>query len=759
MFDRAIRAGALVLLLACACATAFAQRKSDLERRSPHIIIPQVPPRIIPPPMPRPPAGVVRVVKVKATVRLTAQVAVTELLIDLQNDGRSRLEAQLLAPAPEGAVVRAFGFEGAGKELTAKILPRDEARRIYNEIVAKLRDPALLEFAGYSLVRSSVFPVEPRKTQAVRLVYENLLPLHGNRIDYHLPRSESLRYDVPWSIEVHATGARPISTVYSPSHELTVKRIDEKTVTAHLAPNAGRKPGPFRLSILLQESDGVTASVYAYPDPKIGGGYFLLLAGLPADERKRPSMKREVTLVIDRSGSMRGEKIKQVREAALQILAGLEEGEAFNVMLYNDRVDLFAERPVVKNAETMASARKFLAGVKAQGGTNIHDALVECLRQEPTAGMLPIVLFLTDGLPTVGQTSERAIREVAIKGNPHHRRTFTFGVGVDVNTPLLRRVASETRAKATFVLPQEDVEVKVAAVFRNLAGPIMADTALEVADGSGRANPKLVRDIIPDRLPDLFEDDQLILLGQYRGDEPVTFTIRGNYLGAERAFKVTFNPDKATTRNSFVPRLWASRKIAVLESAIRDLGADLGLNEREISTTNDLRMKELISEIVALSTEFGILTEYTAFLAREGADLARGDALMREAGENYARRALGVRSGAGSVNQEKNLRARGYQSVMNYDNSFLDEKLQRVVIKSIQQINDRAFYKRGDRWVDSRLVTRELPAEPSRRVAFGSQEYAALVERLVREGRPGCLSLQGDILLEIDNIDVLVTAP
>ena len=177
-------------------------------------------------------------------------------------------------------------------------------------------------------------------------------------------------------------------------------------------------------------------------------------------------MQREVTLVIDRSGSMAGPKMDQVRAAALQVIEGLADGESFNIIDYATTVERFATKPVVKNRETVLKARRYLANLRPTGGTNIHDALVEALGQPATKGALPIVLFLTDGLPTIGNTSEVAIRTVVQKGNPHKRRLFTFGVGADVNVPLLDRVAETTRATATYVLPKEDVEVKVGRVFQ-----------------------------------------------------------------------------------------------------------------------------------------------------------------------------------------------------------------------------------------------------------------------------------------------------
>ncbi|KPK71741.1 MAG: hypothetical protein AMJ84_05730, partial [Acidithiobacillales bacterium SM23_46] len=712
--------------------------------------------------------GEVRITEVRAGAVIVEQVATTVLDISLENTGYSRQEAELIVPVPDGAVVRGFTFQGAGREPTAEVLTKDEARRIYDQIVAKIRDPALLEFVGYNLIRSSVFPVEARGVQKVRLTYEHILQADGNRIDYVLPRSESLEYTVPWNVSVKIKSKIRISTVYSPSHRLETTRSSEKVVSARLASNATIEPGPFRLSYLL-ESDGVTASLLAYPDPKVGGGYFLLLAGLPAKMPAGddgPAIKREVTLVLDRSGSMNGEKMEQVREAALQILAGLEDGEAFNIIAYNEYVDLFSQEPVLKTSKAVEAARAYLKSIKARGGTNLHDALLEALRQkasgpssEGASALLPIVLFLTDGLPTVGQTSEVAIRDVAVKANPHERRIFTFGVGVDVNTPLLEKIASATRATATFVLPKEDVEVKVSQVFRRLAGPVLADPKLEIVDRDGEPAPGRVRDLIPHSLPDLFEGDQLVLLGQYIGERPLGFVLSGNYLGKQRTFRFKFDLDKASTRNAFVPRLWASRKIAVLVDAIRQMGADTGAAVAHARAATDPKMKELVDEIVCLSTEYGILTEYTAFLAREGTDLSRQNEVMAQAQRIFLERAVRTRSGLGAVNQSFNNQSQLAQRTLNARNTFYDQNMNRVAISTVQQISDRAFYRRGNRWVDSQIVNQEQTIQPTKVIRFGSEEFRRLASRLAEQGRQGSISLRGDILMVVDSEPVLIKGP
>ncbi len=694
----------------------------------------------------------IQITGIDVQIDILESTAATTIEIRLQNTTNRRQEAELILPVPDGAVVRGFAYDGPGGMITAKVLPKDEAKRIYRQLVSKMRDPALVEFIGYNLIRSSVFPVEARGKQKIRLTYDHLLESDGNRIDYILPRTESLEYAVPWKITANIQSKRSISTVYSASHNLDIKRIDNKHLTVKITTDAVKAPGPFRLSYLVSEGD-MTASMFAYPDEKVGGGYFLLLAGLPAEPPAdgKDAIKREVTLVIDRSGSMRNEKIEQAKEAALQIISGLKRREAFNIIIYSNTVESFSKKPVRKNKKNAAAAVKYIEGITAMGGTNIHDALKTALDQKPTEGYLPIVLFLTDGLPTVGQTSEIAIRNVVINENPHKRRVFTFGVGVDVNAPLLEKIAEVSRAKAEFVLPKEDVEVKVAKVFKRLAGPILTDAELEITTKQGEPAVGRTRDIMPAVLGDLFEGDQLVLLGQYIGDDPITFRISGNYLNKKRTFQFLFDFDKTNKRNGFVPRLWASRKIAELIDAVRQMGADGTL------TANDPKVKELTDEIVRLSTEFGILTEYTAFLAREGTDLSDGMALRRETGRVLESRAMRGRSGYGGVNQSFNLGAAKSQTRLNMRNHYYDEQMNRVSVTSVQQINDRAYYRRNNRWVDSRLLGNESDeARNARIIEFATKEYFELLEKLAKENQQGSIAFKGEILLMVDKKPVLV---
>jgi Ca-activated chloride channel family protein len=243
------------------------------------------------------------------------------------------------------------------------------------------------------------------------------------------------------------------------------------------------------------------------------------------------------------------------------------------------------------------------------------------------------------------------------------------------------------------------------------------------------------------------------LLGQYVGKEPITFMISGNYLGRKRTFKFTFEFDKADVRNGFVPRLWASRKIAQLVDIVRQMGAD------PATSKDDPRVKELVDEIVRLSTEFGILTEYTAFLALEGTELDDRDGVSREAAVMLECRAMRARDGLGAVNQSFNMIQQKEQATLNMRNEFYDAKMNRVAITGVQQVNDQAYYRRANRWVDSRLVGQEKDIRPKRIIEFGSKEFIELADKLAKQNRQGSIALRGEVLLLVDGEPILIKSP
>ncbi|MCU0722155.1 MAG: VIT and VWA domain-containing protein [Planctomycetes bacterium] len=707
-----------------------------------------------------------RVAGVEARVDIVEGVATTELLVRLENPSGAPQEARLLIAVPAGAAVRSFAFQGSSAEPSAELLPASSARETYAAIVSRLRDPALLEFAGTALVRSSVFPVPPGGTQAVRLVYEHVLPSEGGRLEYVLPRTQRLADStVPFSLSGRIRSKAPVAAVYSPSHPVRLSRAGASEVRFDLDAAGGSEPGSFLLSVLPQTGD-LSASLLACPDPA-GGGHFLLLAALPPDARPASGgeVRREVTLVLDRSGSMSGAKIEQAKAALALVLQSLADGESFNLIVYNDGIERFAEAPVAKDRATEARARAYIAAIEAGGSTNLHGALLEALRPAPAPGVLPLVLLFSDGLPTAGVTSEAAIRRDVEAANRHGRRIFSFGVGHDVNAPLLDRISEVSRGALTCVLPGEDVEEKVSVLFGKLRGPVLTSPCLVALDEAGQPSGRSVSDLMPSRLPDVFRGDRLVVLGRYFGEGPLRLRLAGEFLGAPRAFELRFDLSGATLRNAFVPRLWASRRIAFLIDQIRQAGAEeadasvpahasarpaSARRPADAGGLEDPRTKELVDEIVRLSVKHGILTEYTAFLATEGTDLGKADVNAREAARNLSDRAVRDRSGAHGMGQQMNVAAQRGQSEANGRNGYFDENMNRVEIATVQQLADLSFFRRGDRWVDARIASRAAAPAPDEVVAFDGPRFREILARLEAAGRQGVLALGGEALFELD---------
>jgi Ca-activated chloride channel family protein len=692
------------------------------------------------------PADAVQVSALAARVRIDGAVARTRLRVTLANAGARPAEAELLLPVPDGAVIDHFDFQGGGSAASARLLSAREARATYDEIVSKLRDPALLEFAGRALVRSSVFPVPAGGTQAIELGYHEVLPAEGERLDYELVRTAALGATVPLDLELEIVG--PAATVYSPTHGLVA--LERSPQQSRYKVDASvMESGSFRCAVLT--GSGPRASLYACPDTDGPGGTFLLFAGTSAESAAQTSLRREVTLVLDRSGSMAGEKFAQALAAARQVLEGLCEGEAFRIVDYSDTAAAATAAPVVKSAATIQAARDYLARLTTGGGTNIAAALETAFAPEPRADFVPVVLFLTDGLPTVGPSSEAELKRLAAERNGGRRRLFPFGVGHDVNAPLLDHLAESSRGKSTYVRPAEDVELAVGAVFKKLAGPVLSGLTLVARDADGQEDTSLVRDLVPRELPDLFAGEPLVIVGRYTGSRAATLEIRPR-MGSVLAFHVDLG--RADRRNEFVPRLWATRRIGELTEAIRQVA---GEGRDAAALLADARTQELSDEILRLSLRYGILSDFTSFLALEGSPLVAWNELETTVRSNLVLENQRWRSGAVAVQYAQNtgmLQTRSYQNFSNLlewgaqtrpelafpplTASGASPESTPTPFLTVEPVQHGALFRRGDEWIEGQVLgelDKSGAPRVDRTVVIGTSEHRALVDELVRDGR------------------------
>ncbi len=545
-------------------------------------------------------------VRSDVTVRIDGErrVAYIEVEEIFRNNSHTMQEGDYLYPIPPEAVFTNLSLFMGEQELRGEVLPADEARRIYEEIVRRKKDPALIELVGHGVLRARVFPIDPGDTRRVILRYTQILGKDGDLLRLRYPRvvgivpgtavRETSRPDLrtqrshPFTLTIRVTGAERFATPYSPTHVIEVReRGPDELEIVHSGDAAARD---FELFLPLRESF-VGASLVAHA-PGNEPGYFMLLISPPAhgDEAHIP---RDLTLVLDVSGSMSGVKMEQARDALDQILAGLRPEDRFRLITFSSFVRSFSDDFVRADRATLREARDYLSGVRAEGSTNIMDALREALEPEAERGRLSLIVFLTDGKPTVGETAPEQIMEAAERLRDGER-VFAFGVGYDVNTYLLDRMAEGGRGTVSYVGPGDDVEEAVSSLTRKISFPALSDLRIVRA-------PAELEDHYPNPLPDLFYGEDLILFGRYRGDGSGRLVLEGTRAGETQRFTYEVDLPRRENDNDFIPRLWAARKAGALTAYVRLHGAD----------------PEVVEEIRQLGLRYGIITEYTSYLVEE----------------------------------------------------------------------------------------------------------------------------------------------
>ena len=545
------------------------------------------------------------------------------------NSSSVEQEGTYLYPLPEGASPTAFSMTVGDRTMEPRILTHDEARQTYENIVRRRRDPALLEYIGRNLVRISVYPIPPQGERVIRMRYTEILKPENGVRKYAYALSTSRFGSKPVgtaSARIQIQTSAALKNVYSPSHDIDIKRPDDKTAVASWEGVNDASDRDLTLYFSTSDDD-VGLSLLTYRTGE-RDGYFMLLASPRVVIPKSRVLPKQVVFVLDRTGSMAGEKIQQARKSLLYCLNTLHPDDRFDVITFSESPETLTKTLLPASAANVGKARDFVQNIEASGGTNIDEALQAALKLlQNTEGTQKMVVFLTDGLPTVGETNietilqhvrsingekrtaEDASPRVQVAGRFNRReetaqaRIFCFGLGYDVNVPFLDRLANLGHGDADYVKPQEDVEAKVSSFFAKVTSPVLTDVRLAF-DGAD------VYDIYPKTYPDLFKGSQMVITGRYRGGAVGTVHLTGLAGGTQENFKQQADFTENNVRNSYLPRIWATRKIGYLADQLR--------------LTGGAGQGEVIDEIVRLSKEYGIITEYTSFLVNENEQAALG---------------------------------------------------------------------------------------------------------------------------------------
>ncbi len=640
---------------------------------------------IIPRPGPREVIPPLTVKYHRVAVEITDQAARTSVDQVFVNNFDRDIEGTYIFPLPEGAALSEFAMWIGEEKVTGQILDSVQARRIYEDIVRRMRDPGLLEYAGRGLFQARVYPIPARGEKRVRISYVQVLKAEKGLVKYLYPLNTERFSRDPLgdvSVSVHLEAGSPILNVYSPSHRVSVRREREREARIGYEDKNIRPDKDFVLYYSLSRDDvGLSWLGYRGED----GGTFLLLASPRYAAERERVMNKNLVLVLDSSGSMSGNKIRQAKDAARFILNHLEEGDRFSIVDFDDGITALSETLLPASSANRDRALKFVDDIQDSGGTNINDALLKALKMAESGGRPNYILFLTDGLPTVGITGTAEILKNLAGGNDAKARVFVFGVGNDVNTELLDRISTDHRGASVYVSAGEDLEVAISGYYEKIASPLLSDLSLSI-EGLETSQ------IYPRSLPDLFKGSQIVVVGRFKGEGPATVVLTGRVGKETKRYVLEEARSVRDEAFNFLPRLWATRRVGFLLEEIRLRGAN----------------PELVDEIKALGLKYGIVTPYTSYLVTEAE--SRNIAAAAPAAQE-AMRDRQV-SGAGAVQVAKTTAA-----IKGAD------RAETVVSSRIKYLADKTFYLQDGVWTDS--VYKEGLAV--KEVVFSSDAYYRLL--------------------------------
>ncbi len=709
---------------------------------------------------PQPETLTYKIKEIGVQTRITDQVARVQVSQSFVNTCSQQMEVSFLFPLPyEGAIDR-LTFMVDGKEIDGKLMPAKEARSVYEAHIRKNQDPALLEWIGSGMFKTSVFPVPPGAERKVTLRYTQLLKKDQNLTDFLYPLATAKYTSQPIeqvNIELSIESKQEIKSVYSPTHLVNIERPSKTSAVVKYTGKNEIPQSDFRLFYDTNKGE-LGTSVLSYRPKGDEDGYFLMLASpeIKAADEKRPA--KTVIIVLDRSGSMSGKKIEQAKGALKFVVNNLREGDMFNIVSYDSNIESFKPELQRFDDETRKAALGFVEGQYPGGSTNIDGALKTALAMIKDDSRPNFVLFLTDGLPTAGETNEGKIVANVNSENKLDARIINLGVGYDVNSRLLDRLSNDNSGRSEYVRPNEDIEAHVSRVYSKISAPALTNVKLKFdIEGVKAEDGNAFNRLYPQKVHDIFEGEQLVLVGRYKKSGDARVTVTGKVGSQEHKFDFPAPLVEASGDQSyaFVEKLWAMRRIGEI------------IDELDLKGKND----ELVSELVALSTKHGILTPYTSFLADETAkpgDLADMRRNVDRARQNLAE--LEQRDGLGGVAQraEKRLFKDANQSAApaadyaqiqsaakaaetagrggaagpgggagNFGgysggiNTYRDIKTDKeVATDAVQQVGNETLYRRGNLWIaaNAQKIDPEKDAAKIKAIERFSDEYFALVK-------------------------------
>ncbi len=681
-----------------------------------------------PPPFPRP-ISQLQIKYHHVDVTIQDQIATTHVDQVFYNPNNVALEGTYVFPLPADAAVKDFTLWVDGKPVKGEVLDAQQARQKYEEIVRSLKDPALLEYIGQGAIQANVFPIPPKGERRIELQYQQALTADNGLVRYVYPLNTekfSARPLESVSVTVKIAAKQPIRAVYSPSHTVSVEQKDERHATVSYEDSNVTPDADFALYYSLGETEAFHLFTYRDPaDPAGADGFFMLLLA-PSPGQPVEPVSKDVLLVLDRSGSMEGEKFQQAQAAADYILKHLNPGDRFYVTTFSSSTQAYADglRPASEAEQAVAWVNRS----SAAGSTDINRALLETAAVADKERSTYLI-FLTDGLPTEGVLDSEKILDNFLRAAPKNLRLFAFGVGYDVDTYLLDSLSRAQHGLSTYVQPGENLDEALSSFYARISTPVLTNLSLDF----GKIN---AYDIYPNPMPDLFEGTQVVVVGRYRNGGAATVTLTGQVNEMLRTFQYQ---DQQFTKDSRgetgavagLPRLWATRKIGYLLEKVRLDGAD----------------QETIDQIVKLSIRYGIVTPYTSYLVTEPMPLgAANQQQLAQDTFQQLQAAPGAVTGRGAVQKAAGEGALSQAEVVPPVTAGVPNGEGQVsAAQTVRTVDSRTFVLNNNIWMDTAYDPDTMKTQ---KVAFLSPDYFKLAQS--RQDVGAALALGERVIVVVD---------
>lgn len=530
-------------------------------------------------------------------VEIKDQIAKTFISQTFANDTDRNLAGTYLFPLPDDTTFSSFSLHIDGKPVEGKILEASAARQQYEQIVRQMVDPGLLEFADYKTVRARIFPIPANGTKTVELEYTQLLKAENGLLKYRFPLKAKIEQSPADEIKVNVklNSKQGLRTIWSPTHVISADRPDNLTAKVSMVEHNTVPDKDFLLYYSISNNE-LAANLISH---KVEGedGYYLMTLTPPV--KAASVVGKDVVLVADTSGSMKGEKMEQNKKALKYVINALNGSDRFSLVSFNTDAEAFESKLIEATPANKKRALDYVDELEARGGTNIGDAISigKTILSDPS-NRPAYMIFMTDGEPTVG---ERDVNNLIKLANAKKDiRVFDFGVGYDINTRLLDKLAEAHHGTSEYVEPDENLETALSSFYDKIKSPVLSDVKIAY-------NGVEVKNVYPKDVKDIFAGSQVLLIGRYKLGSNATVNLTGKVNGIAKAYTFPLQFSEREAGNNHLSKLWAMRRIGYLTDVAKANGEN----------------QEVVDEIVALSKKHGIISQYTSYLVTDPSENGR----------------------------------------------------------------------------------------------------------------------------------------